>query len=206
MATPLQSSTMSLSCATYANGWVRYYLHTRQLQFTSLFLTPGVRDVSRASVDLSLSSGISPCLVVGGQSEMFLSRSFGLAIRLHRRHRGFIRMAIRHGVPLLPIFSFGENMCMDNVYLPRTQAWFKSFMGFPAPFFPYGRFYLPVPRRTPITVCVGAPVFPRKKNPTPSRKEIDELHARYFAALEQVFERNKKRCGFPHHYIQWEDH
>ena len=170
------------------------------------YFTAGVRDVSRASVELSLRSGISPCLVVGGQSEMFLSRSFDKAIRLHRRHRGFVRMAIRHGVPLLPMFSFGEHMAMDNVYLPRTQAWFKSFMGFPAPFFPYGRFYLPIPRRTPITVCVGAPIFPLKQNDSPSRSEIEELHGRYFTALEQLFERNKKRCGFPDHFIQWVEH
>eukprot|EP00511_Aplanochytrium_stocchinoi_P012789 CAMPEP_0204879236 /NCGR_PEP_ID=MMETSP1349-20130617/573_1 /ASSEMBLY_ACC=CAM_ASM_000710 /TAXON_ID=215587 /ORGANISM="Aplanochytrium stocchinoi, Strain GSBS06" /LENGTH=174 /DNA_ID=CAMNT_0052036743 /DNA_START=135 /DNA_END=659 /DNA_ORIENTATION=- len=163
----------------------------------------GVRDVGRASVDNTLKTGVSPMLVVGGQSEMFLSRSSGNEILLHRRHRGFVRMAIKHGVPLLPVFSFGEHKTMDNVYLPKMQAYFKSKLGFPIPYFPYGRWYLPVLRRTPISICVGAPVFPQEKTDRPTRGQIEELHERYFAALEDIFERNKEYCGFPNHKIKW---
>ncbi|CAK8985706.1 2-acylglycerol O-acyltransferase 1 (Acyl-CoA:monoacylglycerol acyltransferase 1) (MGAT1) (Diacylglycerol acyltransferase 2-like protein 1) (Monoacylglycerol O-acyltransferase 1) [Durusdinium trenchii] len=163
----------------------------------------GVRDVGRESVDYALRTGKSPMLVVGGQSEMFESKSWPKDIVVHRGHRGFVRMALRHGVPLIPTFSFGEHMLMDNVYLPTMQAWCKSRLGFPIPYLPYGRWKIPLTRRAPTTFCVGKPVFPREKVENPTKADIDELHKRYFAALEKLFEDNKVRCGFPDHGIQW---
>jgi len=163
----------------------------------------GVRDVGRASVEHALQTGRSPMLVIGGMSEMFQSRSWIKNIAVHRGHRGFVRMAIRHGVPLVPIFSFGEHKVMDNVYLPRMQDWFRYNAGFPVPYFPYGRWYLPVNRRCPLTFCVGEPVFPKRQNSNPTAKEIEELHLRYFASLQALFEDNKQRCGFPDHSIDW---
>jgi len=163
----------------------------------------GVRDVGRIAVDNALTKGRSPILVVGGMSEMFLSKSWPNEIAVHKQHRGFVRMSIKHGTPLIPVFSFGEHRTMDNVYLPNVQAWFKKWAGIPIPYFPYGRWFMPMPRRAPITLCVGEPVFPIKKNPNPTVEEIEELHSRYFAALNDMFERNKNKCGFPNHVIEW---
>lgn len=73
---------------------------------------------------------------------------------------GFVRLALKHNVPLVPIFSFGEHRVLDNVHLPKLQAYFKRYLGFPVPFFPYGRFYLPIPRRAKLTICVGQPIYP----------------------------------------------
>ena len=163
----------------------------------------GVRDVGRESVDHGLRKGVSPLLVVGGQSEMFLSKSWLDTIDVHRRHKGFVRMAIRHGVPIVPIFSFGEHKCMDNLYYPRVQAWFKARFGFPVPYLPYGRWFMPVTRRVPLTLCVGKPIFPVKQNDKPTKEEMDELHHRYFEYLGEMFERNKQAAGFPNAKINW---
>ncbi len=164
----------------------------------------GVRDVGRESVERALRKGESPMLVVGGQGEMFLSKSWVTNIDVLRSHKGFVRMAIMYGTPLLPVFSFGEHKTMDNLYMPRMQNWFKQRFGFPVPYLPYGRWFLPVNRRTPLTICVGAPVFPAgPPTPKPTNAEIDELHERYYKALEDMFERNKARCGFPDAAISW---
>lgn len=44
--------------------------------------------------------------------------SFGRELHLVTSHTGFVRMAIKHGVSLVPVLSFGENqVCMRrNVY------------------------------------------------------------------------------------------
>mmetsp|Transcript_36382 Transcript_36382/g.58370 ORF Transcript_36382/g.58370 Transcript_36382/m.58370 type:complete len:919 (+) Transcript_36382:1219-3975(+) len=190
----------------FPNVWLN------SLTATIIHLTPlmrdvaqwaGVRDVGRASVEHTLKKGDSPMLVVGGQSEMFLSKAWEDKVAFHRRHRGFVRMAIRHGVPLIPTVSFGEWKSMSNVELPRMQAWFKDRVGFPIPYFPYGRWYLPVTRRSPITVCVGAPIIPKNQSASPTKEQIDELHTEYFTALEDLWQRNKAKCGYPDMNIEW---
>ena len=157
----------------------------------------GVRDVGRDSVSGALHDGRNPLIVVGGQSEMFLSQSWPREVAVYRGHRGFVRMAIQHGVPLVPVFSFGEHKLMDNVSLPGLQAWFKAKLGFPIPFFPYGRLGLPLSRRTPVTVVVGRPVHPRVRSARPSSADVADLHSRFYAELAALFERNKARYGMP---------
>ena len=78
-------------------------------------------------------------LVPGGQSEIFTSRSFSTKVVISRRHRGFIRLA-KGMVARRPIFSMGEWMAMDNVYMPKFQKLFRDLLGFPIPFVPYGSF------------------------------------------------------------------
>ena len=92
---------------------------------------------------------------------------------------------------------------MDNVYLPKMQTYFKQILGFPVPFFPYGRFFLSLPRRSKLTICVGKPIFPTAQKDSPSLEEVDALHKQYFDELGSLFERNKESCGFPRHSIEW---
>jgi hypothetical protein len=94
----------------------------------------GGREVSRTAITHALSHNRSACLVPGGQAEMRLSRSTANAghhrIELVRRHTGFIRLALIHGVDLVPIFSFGEHELHDNVYYPSMQKWTTKVLGF----------------------------------------------------------------------------
>ena len=54
------------------------------------------------------------------------------------RHKGFIRIAIKTGATLLPIFCFGDTKLMDNVNMKPLQRKSKNIIGFPFPFVPYG--------------------------------------------------------------------
>jgi hypothetical protein len=78
-------------------------------------------------------------------------------------------------------------------------------MGFPIPYWPYGRWGIPMPRRTPVTVAVGAPVHPLKKNPEPTIEEIVELQTRYFAALEELFFLFRDEADHADYTITWMD-
>jgi len=166
----------------------------------------GICDCSKETVIKLLDMGRNVQIVCGGQSEMFESRSWDKEIVLIRARRlGVFKIAIQKNLAVMPVFSFGETLLFDNFYMPKLQAFTKKYFGFPFPFFMLGAFGLPIPRRVPISICVGAPVMPLEQDPNPPLEAIKELQARYFIALEKLFEDNKVRCGHPDHKIKWLD-
>lgn len=190
-------------------------LHIHPLTASIIHVVPVMRDiaqwlgggdVSKKSLYNLLSMGKSVEIVIGGQTEMFESRSWDKEIMIVRKKRkGIFKIAIQHGLGILPMYCFGEPQAMDNVYLPMIQTYTKKAMGMPIPYVPYGRWFLPMPRRVPITLVMDKPVFPKKTNPNPSAEEILELQQRYFSALEALFERYKADYGHADHSIKWMD-
>lgn len=70
--------------------------------------------------------GVAAVLVPGGALEALNSDEKLIRLVLHRR-KGFIKLALKHGVDLVPTFSFGEANIYDQV---------KSHDGNLSPFFP----------------------------------------------------------------------
>ena len=59
---------------------------------------------------------------------------------------------------------------------------------------------MPLPEPKPLTFVVGALVEPpagREAGAPATPEEIDALHAVYYAALRQLFEKHKAEAGFP---------
>jgi len=67
-------------------------------------------------------------------------------------------MALTEGAELVPILSLGEIDIMDNIRMPAVQEWFLKRIGFAVPHFPYGLWFLPIPRPRRVTVVVGKPI------------------------------------------------
>ena len=65
----------------------------------------------------------------------------------------------------------------------------------------YGRYFLPIPRRTPVTVVTGAPVAcPRTALGPNGRLDadlVDAYQAKYIAALEKLYADTKDRYAPP---------
>lgn len=159
----------------------------------------GGRDVTRHAITHALSNKRAVCLVPGGQAEMREARSSDKNVTLVTRHQGFVRIAIQNGAQLVPTYSFGEHRLFDNVYLPRVQNWFLHTVGFGYPHFPYGRAYLPIPRRTKIGLVVGHPIdCSAIQSANPAQSDVDRIHAQYFATVKQLFETYKARFGMEH--------
>lgn len=59
----------------------------------------------------------------------------------------------------------------------------------------YGRWFLPVPRRVAVTVCV-APVS-TVKTADPSRAALDALHDEVYGKLQKVYDDQKRFAGYP---------
>jgi 1-acyl-sn-glycerol-3-phosphate acyltransferase len=181
---------------THARGTVTLIAsHLFGIPVTREFLAAaGAREVSRVSFNHALTQGKSVVLVPGGMKEMRESLSTMDDIVVCRSHKGFIKMAISHGVDLVPMFSFGETKLLDCAF-PELQKFCWKNLGIPFPLF-VGRWNLPVPRPQQVTILVG-PAIEVEKNAEPSEEYIDSIADKYFTALHEMFEKHKVECGHP---------
>ncbi|DBA01585.1 TPA: hypothetical protein N0F65_011341 [Lagenidium giganteum] len=154
----------------------------------------GAREVTRQAFSATLEEKESVLLVPGGQAEMLYQRSGQRETRVYTGHKGFIRLAIEYGVPLVPVVSFREGEMMDNVNMPMMQKWFVKKMAVPFPYLPYGRAYLPIPRKVQMTIAIGAPLHVEKKV-KPTAEDVDKVHKQYFAAVAHLFDKYKADAG-----------
>ncbi|KAG7213543.1 hypothetical protein KM043_002801 [Ampulex compressa] len=146
-------------------------------------------------------TGRASVLVVGGASESFECQPGTYRILLKKR-KGFVRIALKHGTSLVPVFSFGETDLYNQFYgapgsrLRNVQNYIRKFIGL-APIIPIGRGFFQysfglIPRREKITVVVGAPVdVPKVEEPT--TELIDEYHEKFTKALIELFETEKHK-------------
>ncbi|XP_046625663.1 2-acylglycerol O-acyltransferase 1-like isoform X2 [Neodiprion virginianus] len=147
--------------------------------------------------------GRATVLAVGGASESLKCKPGTYRVILKRR-KGFVRIALKHGAPLVPVFSFGETDLYSQVDNPEgsllryLQEMLRKFTGI-APVLPIGRGLFQysfgiVPRRRPVTVVVGAALnVPKISEPT--REQIDEYQKKFIEKLVELFETHK------HHYL-----
>ena len=157
-------------------------------------------DASSKTIETTLKSGPgqSVVLVVGGAEESLLSSPKTNDLLLSKR-KGFVKIALRNGCPMVPVFGFGETNCYGN--LADRYPWVKKYLlkaqkaiGFAFPLI-IGRGWFnynwgPLPHRTLIMTVVGAPVeVPHIPHPT--QEEIDHWHKVYVEALMKLYQDHK---------------
>ncbi|EAW50203.1 monoacylglycerol O-acyltransferase 3, isoform CRA_a [Homo sapiens] len=206
--------------STESNGFSQLFPGLRPwlAVLAGLFYLPVYRDyimsfglcpVSRQSLDFILSQpqlGQAVVIMVGGAHEALYSVPGEHCLTLQKR-KGFVRLALRHGASLVPVYSFGENdiFRLKAFATGSWQHWcqltFKKLMGFsPCIFWGRGLFSATswglLPFAVPITTVVGRPIpVPQRLHPT--EEEVNHYHALYMTALEQLFEEHKESCGVP---------
>ncbi|KAI4531925.1 hypothetical protein MG293_018439 [Ovis ammon polii] len=193
----LRFSLAVLNCLLYLPGHREY------------FLSCGACSVNRQSLDYVLSQsqlGRAVVIVVGGANEALYAVPGEHCLTLRNR-KGFVRLALRHGASLVPVYSFGENdIFRVKAFAPDSwqhllQVTSKKLLSFcPCIFWGRGLFsakswgLLPLAR--PITTVVGRPI-PVPQCPQPTEEQVDHYHTLYMKALEQLFEEHKESCGLP---------
>uniref|UniRef100_A0A667HNN9 Acyltransferase n=1 Tax=Lynx canadensis TaxID=61383 RepID=A0A667HNN9_LYNCA len=174
--------------------------------YTSSF---GICSVNRRSLDFILSQpqpGQAVVIIIGGAQEAL----YAIPGRHHlilRNRKGFVRLALRHGASLVPVYSFGENDIFHlKAFAPGSwqylcQVAFKKLTGYsPCIFWGRGLFSADswglLPFARPITTVVGRPI-PVPQVLFPTEEEVNHYHRLYMQALETLFEEHKESCGVP---------
>ncbi|GBP48083.1 2-acylglycerol O-acyltransferase 2 [Eumeta japonica] len=173
--------------------------------FRDLILALGACSSSPESLmyllDTKKQRGKCVALIVGGAAESLDSHPGEYKVILSRR-KGFVRIAIKTGAPLVPVFSFGETDVFrplpnpENSLLRRFQETFRKITGI-APMFPIGRgvfqySYGVIPLRKPVTTVVGKPMEVAK-NLDPTDEEVDAVHAEFTERLTELFNSEKAK-------------
>ncbi|XP_005282594.1 2-acylglycerol O-acyltransferase 1 isoform X1 [Chrysemys picta bellii] len=191
------------------------YLHILPFWFGCPFfrdyaLSTGVVSASKKSVSHVLNNdrgGNVAVIVIGGAEESLDAHPGSLTLSILKR-RGFIKMALKYGAHLVPVFSFGENELFKQVANPKgswlrtLQESLRKIVGFTLPLFhARGIFQYSfglMPYRKPIHTVVGKPITVTQ-NLNPTLEEIEQLHQKYLQELSKLFEDHKEKYGIPDH-------
>mmetsp|Transcript_15631 Transcript_15631/g.33239 ORF Transcript_15631/g.33239 Transcript_15631/m.33239 type:complete len:315 (-) Transcript_15631:111-1055(-) len=162
-----------------------------------VFQLTNARPVDRRSLDSILSQGGSIALQPGGVKEQAATRH-DQEQAFFPAKLGFIRMAIKYGLPLMPLYIFGENQLYRRVggfdWLTKI---IRKMTGMTLPIV-RARFGLPMaglmPLRTAIHIRWGNAIDVGLPEAEPSEERIQEVFARYKAELQRLFDANAKEC------------
>ncbi|KDN49573.1 putative diacylglycerol acyltransferase type 2b [Tilletiaria anomala UBC 951] len=166
--------------------------------FRDVIMSFGMCSVSKHSCERILRKGPGNCItiVVGGATESLKAHP-GTADLTLRRRLGFIKIAIRAGADLVPVFSFGENDIFQQLSNEKGtavyafQKRFQSVFGFTLPLF-HGRgifnYHLGLlPYRHPIVSVVGRPIHVQK-TANPSKEMLEDIQRQYIDELMRIWD------------------
>ncbi|RZC37272.1 2-acylglycerol O-acyltransferase 1 [Asbolus verrucosus] len=160
-----------------------------------LFLSIGAVSVSGPSIKHLLSEekgGNIVSILIGGADESKYSQPGKYKIILNKR-KGFIKMALQTGSPLVPVMTFGETDVFDQLDFPGLQFvrnLVKNVLQIGL-VIPIGT-YLICPNRVPVVTVVGNPINVTKVE-KPTTEEIDALHQQFVDSITKLFESHKHK-------------
>ncbi|RHN41802.1 putative diacylglycerol O-acyltransferase [Medicago truncatula] len=134
------------------------------------------------------------CIIVPGGMRETLFMEHGCENVYLKERKGFVRIAMEMGHPLVPVFCFGQT----NIYKwwkasgKLIQNLASSMKIFPLIF--WGKFGSPVPFKNPLYVVVGKPIQV-EKIPEPTSEQVAKVHSEFVEALQELFERHKTQAG-----------
>lgn len=163
-------------------------------------------DASRSNVHRALADGSRIGLAPGGISEMFegypkKGRQPNDECVLLASRKGFIRMALEHGVPVIPIYCFGSSKMLKRLNLPILERISNLFRISICLFF--GNNFLPVPFRKKLLYVIGRAIHPpehlnSKKVDASVIDDIlvDVMHKRFCDEMVRIFDKYKHDYGW----------
>lgn len=163
--------------------------------YRDVLLAMGCVDASRHVAQAVLDSGRSLYVLPGGEQEQLLT-SRGRHRVYVRKRKGFVRLAVKNGVPLVPVYCFGEtSLFYTSDFARGLRRWLSSTLQIAVPL-ACGRWGTPVPLPVPLHTVVGAPMEVQHEDP-PAPATVDRVHAEFVSRLEALFDAHKEACGYP---------
>eukprot|EP00892_Ulva_mutabilis_P012902 jgi/Ulvmu1/9985/UM059_0034.1 len=161
-----------------------------------------IRPATRKHFDRLLEDGKTVCLNPGGVQECLYMRA-GHEVAFLNKRLGFIRIALRHGAPLVPAFAFGQTDMYKYIrpgppLLPSTAvAAVSRRIGF-VPLLFWGWCGTTIPYESTMTVVLGDPI-PTVDDQTddPSDELCNAYSKKFIDSLRVAFEKHKADAGYP---------
>jgi 2-acylglycerol O-acyltransferase 2 len=163
----------------------------------------GLVDCRRENALRTMARGRTIGLLPGGISEIFFN-SADIECMYIRKRKGFVKLALRSGRPLVPCYTFGNTQvfhCFGGKRLKKISELLRACV---TVF--WGRWFLPVPFRVPLTCIIGEPMPVDKwelgddtvADRAAFDAEVDRVHGKFLEAMHELFERHKSHYGWDH--------
>lgn len=136
--------------------------------------------------------GIAGCVViyVGGMAELFQCSRDEERLYLSKR-KGFIKLALREGVEVVPVYFFGNTSALSILKAPPL-AYLSRKLQVSVTLI-WGRFGLPIPRDDKIMCVVGRPLgIPHIENPTDT--DVNKWHSKYCCEVQRLFDKYREKA------------
>lgn len=148
---------------------------------------------------LLLAQGHSIGIFIGGASEAALATCPDSAELILTKRRGFVELALEHGASLVPVYTFGDTVSLHVEpwdVLGVGSVFSKACKRLTGIYMPSGMW--PRRRMCACVTVVGKPIAVRKLGTGGATKAaVDEAHARYVAALKELYKRHVGELGGP---------
>jgi len=177
----------------------------RVLAASILFRIPVVRefclwtkccDASRSVAEGLLDEKFSILVLPGGMDEQIRTECGKETIYLSKR-KGFIKLAIRKGIPVVPVYVFGtsDHYLTSNV-LFGLRYWIMRNLKMCIPL-ASGLAGSSCPRSIRTTIAFGEPIsFESREDGQPTEKELEAAHKTFTEAIIKLFDEHKVRLGY----------
>jgi 1-acyl-sn-glycerol-3-phosphate acyltransferase len=174
-------------------------IYPRGLGAEFLFAIPGLREfflmggavnASPGNARRLLNEGHVVLLAPGGIYEALIAKK-GLRRIPWERRKGFVRLAVETGTPIVPTYAQGINSVYFNSYFllkPRIKLLEKT--RFSLPLF-MGLGLLPLPRK--LVHLVGRPISVVRRHGESREAQVKRIHARVVAATAALAKKQEIR-------------
>jgi hypothetical protein len=120
----------------------------------------------------------------GGLREMFACSHKKEVIVINKR-RGLFYMALKNGISLLPIYTFGITKLYERSGVTVTLPFFFKNDKDSLAWY-YGKCYTPFPMKKKLITVVGSPIYVTKKDII-TKNDIDKLRDKYIIVVKNLY-------------------
>ena len=121
--------------------------------------------------------------------------------------KGIFRLAVQHGVPIIPVYCFGSTKLLRRLLLPSLIEKISLLLRVSLVIF-YGKGFLPIPFRQKLLYVMGKPIYPGDSTVSAIEQgansngdmdqQVDEMFAKYCQEMIRIFDRHKESYGWAH--------
>jgi 1-acyl-sn-glycerol-3-phosphate acyltransferase len=140
---------------------------------------------------LSSKNGIDSSIVlyIGGIAELFKSSRKEERLYLKSR-KGFIKMALREGADVIPVYLFGNTSVLTVLKTGILEMMSRK-LQMSVTYF-WGKWFVPIPRDDKLLYARGKPLgLPHIPNPTD--EDVNKWHDTYCKEVERIFDSYKEK-------------